>query len=165
MRVPEAKGVHDFFKAFLQVSIDKDAVKVSRCLSVRKFLGCISQASLDLLLGFRSSSSKALLQILHAGRRNEDIKGLEGATLDQLNSLNVNVENADLSTLLNRFDRSNTRSVVLPVHFGVLDKLSLGNLFFDILNGCKVVVDTIFLSFTRPSRGVRNRKAKLRSLV
>jgi hypothetical protein len=108
MRIPETELLHHMFETFFQVGIDKDAVKVSRRLSVFQFCGGIGQTRLNGVLLFRISPPQALFQFFFARWGDEDIIGIQMTFFDFADPLHVDIQYTYLATLLYRFDSFNT---------------------------------------------------------
>ena len=110
MGVPFLELRHQVLEAGLQIGIDKDAIKVSRRIPVIQFGLRIRQARLYRFFGFRIATSQALFQVIPGRWGNEDVSRwwLQLTGLDLLDTLHVNVQDADLATLLDRFNRLNT---------------------------------------------------------
>ncbi len=108
--VPFLELRHQVFETGLQIGIDKDAIKVPRRIPVIQFGLRIRQARLYRFFGFRIAMPQALFQVVPGRWGDEDVSGwwLQLTGLDLLDTLHINVQDTDLATLLDRFNRFNT---------------------------------------------------------
>jgi len=104
MRVPLFELRSHAFKTLFQIGIDKDSIKVSCRLSVLELFRRVAQTRRDSLFGFGAASPQAFFQFFLGGWRNKDVTRIQAALFHFLHALHVNVQNANLSLLLDGFD-------------------------------------------------------------
>ena len=86
---------------------------------------------------------------------------LQMTLLDLFGTLDIDVQNTDFSVGLNRFDSFDRSSIVLAMHFGILDEFAIVNVLFDLFDRGKVVVNTILFPLPWWTCRMRNGKSQL----
>ncbi|QFZ30189.1 hypothetical protein EJF18_70267 [Clavispora lusitaniae] len=152
--------VLELLVGLVQVVVDNDQI-VGASSSVLHLSSGSGDSLGNGILSLGASSSQSLLQSLDRRRRHKQVSGVNGRSLDRLDTLHINVQETDLVGLDHVFNGLDGRAVVVTRESGPLDELLLVNHLLEILHLGEVVVHTINFAGSRRSSGVGNRKAKL----
>lgn len=108
---------------------------------------------LDALLLLGAAAPEALLELLLAGRGDEDEARGDAARLDLLDALHLDVQHDDLALLALLADCRLGRAVAVAAELGVLDEAVRGDQRLEVGVADEVVVDGVLLALAgRPRR-------------
>lgn len=142
--------------ALFKIIIDNHLVVVARNRRKRQLLLCLRQTLLNIRLLVRSTTPQTLLENLLAWRLDEDEFGVEVRLLDLLDTLHLNVEDADAALGRYVLDSGNRGAVVVAGELGVLDEGVLRDELEEGILGDKVVGLAVNLSSAGRAGGVCN---------